>query len=682
MPWRVATSLPLLVALGCAGAAPPPPDPAAPSAGLALLVGVDEYAPSLDGALPPLAGAEHDVQRVRAVLVERFGFRAQDVVVLTGADATHAAIVRQFDQHLIRRSAPGTRVVFWFSGHGSRAPDWSGVESSKTEDPGDGAYDNSLLAYDSRAQDLDGAFDLVDDELHALLAALARRTDQVLVVTDCCHSSGAVRGGAPSAPGVRMAPVGRRAADRAALAAFWPASVPLRDDDDLTAAELSCVHIAACAEHQEAGEVRVGGRSYGTLTWFLCDALERIEPGVSWRELVERVRARVAGYGSRPDQTVVGAGDLDREVFGGGCAPPLPGFRVDIDADGDGLGIEAGRAHGVVDGAVFEIVALDGAPRGSAEATRVDAVACRARWRVDGRSGTDGEVLRALPAAAALRLPPLRVQLEHAADADALHDFPYATPAADDQAEYRLRSDARGRVLLDASGRAVRPVPADAAGLRAALCREYTFRGLWECVAQPGTWPLALAAVPADAATQALAAARGLPLAGVVPVAGASTAVVTAVPLTADDGGSLLTLRATNRADRSLRLSILSVGENREVNVVWPRRGQTDRVLRPGESVALPVLVGPAADWGEPRPMVDRYLAFGTVEPADFTPFTSAAPVWTAQRGAAPAVPGFLQRLLGAAPTRGGDASADGFGFGCCDLLLAPPVVDGGPGVR
>ncbi|MBL9076790.1 MAG: caspase family protein [Planctomycetes bacterium] len=675
--FRCVVLLSLLCAvLGCQADAPSPAARALPPVeggrGLALLVGIDHYQQPLVGTVPTLVGAVHDTERVRTLLRERFGFRDADVRVLTDAAATHEAIVRAFDEHLLRQARPGDRVVFWFSGHGSHTFDASGLESAKADASGGTAADNTLVTHDSRARDLDGAYDLVDDELHALLTALARRTDDVLVVTDCCHAAGAVRGGDAAAPGVRRVTGGSVPFARERLAPFWPADVPWSDDDAATLALPTLVHVAACAEHQEAGELRVAGRVHGTLTWFLCEALERAEPGATWGSLIEVVRARVAGCGTRPDQTVVGIGALDRPVFGGRASPPLPGHRADYDAARRRLCIAAGRVHGIADGAEFDLVALDGTPVGTATATAVAAVDCTAVWRERRGELAAGTALRALPRAGALRLPALRVALPADAPPDLLRDFAFATAVGAAAADYRVAASPRGVALHDPTGRPVRPWPGEPAAQRDALFREYTFRGLWEAVAQPATWPLALDVLAADAPTRELGAARGLPLAAVEPVAGTrGVARIAAVPMSRTDGGSLLTLRATNLSPFDLRIVVLSVAENREVNVVWPPGGATDRVLRAGAAAAFPVLVGPATDWSEPRPMVDRYVAFGTVEPLDLASFTSAAPAWSAVRGGAPPLPSCLRRLLGASPMRGG-VEADEYAFGTCDLQLVP----------
>lgn len=682
----VSVLLALAVGVGCATRPAAPGLPAArglPQAGeqprgqspaLALLVGINEYAQPSRGRVPALTGAENDVRLASRMLVERFDFRPEDVLTLTGEQATHAAIVQAFDEHLIQRAGEGTKVVFWFSGHGSRTADLSGVETSKTKQIGAGAYDNTMLAYDSRARELDGSFDFSDDELHSLLRALTERTDQVLVVTDCCHSSGATRGDG-DALGTRAANSGSRGVSLARLGALWPADIDYYDDDDAAEFdELPYVHIAACEDYQEAGEIEIDGEKYGTMTWFLVQALEVVRADESWRTLIERVRTRVAGYGNRPGQIISGAGALDRLVFQSDEAAPLPGFRVDRRTGT--LRIAAGRAHGLAADAVFDIVSLgDGSKRGEATAKVISASWTIAQWTEGGEPDSATDVLRAVPQSVAMGMAPLRLLVEDELDVAALDGMPWAVVCDARDAEYRLRRTEAGAELTDMQGRRLRPVPLAPAAMREAVFREYTFRGLWESVAQRSEWPIELTVEPADEAAVALAAQRGFELATVQAAAADNRAVrVLAAPMSATSGGALLTLRVENGTDMDLRLTVLSLSEDRAVNIVWPPRDEPDRVLRAEQSQAVTVLVGPSADWPEGRPMIDRYLAIATREPADFRAFTSTAPVWSPTRGGPPAVPSFLKTLLAAERTRGSDDYEADFGLSWCDLQLSPPA--------
>ena len=57
---------------------------------------------------------------------EKYGFTAAEVHMLTGKQATRAAILREFSEWLIGGTRPGDRVFLLFSGHGSQLPDDNG----------------------------------------------------------------------------------------------------------------------------------------------------------------------------------------------------------------------------------------------------------------------------------------------------------------------------------------------------------------------------------------------------------------------------------------------------------------------------------------------------------------------------------------------------------------------------
>ena len=74
----------------------------------ALVVGIDAYA----GA-NRLQGCVKDAQRMEQVLVQKFGFPAGNVQVLTDGAATRAGIETAFRAHLIRPARPGDVVVLY-----------------------------------------------------------------------------------------------------------------------------------------------------------------------------------------------------------------------------------------------------------------------------------------------------------------------------------------------------------------------------------------------------------------------------------------------------------------------------------------------------------------------------------------------------------------------------------------
>src|SRR5689334_2277809 len=80
----------------------------------ALLVGINDYGDGLDGCV-------NDVRLARTLLHERIPAEGLEVRTLVDAQATRAAVVAGFREHL-GRAGGGDIAVFWFSGHGSWMP--------------------------------------------------------------------------------------------------------------------------------------------------------------------------------------------------------------------------------------------------------------------------------------------------------------------------------------------------------------------------------------------------------------------------------------------------------------------------------------------------------------------------------------------------------------------------------
>jgi Caspase domain len=95
----------------------------------AVLVGIDRYGSDhLD-----LKGCTTDVELQRLLLQYRFGFLAENILVLTGEHATRLAIETAFQEHLIAQAQPDDLVIFHFSGRGAR------IEGQDCLIPSDGA---------------------------------------------------------------------------------------------------------------------------------------------------------------------------------------------------------------------------------------------------------------------------------------------------------------------------------------------------------------------------------------------------------------------------------------------------------------------------------------------------------------------------------------------------------------
>ncbi|MBD2259323.1 caspase family protein [Pseudanabaena sp. FACHB-2040] len=161
-----------------------------PSRKLALLVGINEY----PAEVTSLRGCLNDVRMQRELLVHRFGFSPNDILILTDAAATRQNILDAFESHLIAQAQPGDGVVFHFSGHGSlvRDPDPIALPEGAGYDGVEG-YNGTMLPYDARTNTRDSQVnDIMGKTLFLLMSAL--KTDQVTVMLDSCHSGGGTRG--------------------------------------------------------------------------------------------------------------------------------------------------------------------------------------------------------------------------------------------------------------------------------------------------------------------------------------------------------------------------------------------------------------------------------------------------------------------------------------------------------
>lgn len=109
---------------------------------LALLVGINKYSQENQ-----LQGCLTDVELQKELLIYRFGFNPQDILILTEKEATRENIETAFSEHLIKQAKPDDVVIFHFSGYGRKVQ----IDSSTMVNsliPQDGLNENSSIAND------------------------------------------------------------------------------------------------------------------------------------------------------------------------------------------------------------------------------------------------------------------------------------------------------------------------------------------------------------------------------------------------------------------------------------------------------------------------------------------------------------------------------------------------------
>jgi hypothetical protein len=309
----------------------------------AVLVGINVYqwsgAVHKDPALnfENLTGAAGDPIWLRSILTSKYGFRDEDVMVLTDAAATRDAILSAFQTHLIAKSEPGDVALFYFAGHGSQRQDAAG-ETETTLVPTD-------------ARDPDGkVFDIASSELHALFLALLAKTQNVTSILDSCHSDTAVRGG-PSRS--IKADDHKRVSNRANIASLNPITPVVR--------------IAASRADEESEEyteyLANGSRvQHGMLSYALFRELEKAGPQTTWQDVMDRTRTTVAKQNPTQNPQIQ-APNQNLLLFGGaGLAAQEP--FVLVTPKRPLVLLNAGSLHGLATG-----TGLDVYPPGTREFT-------------------------------------------------------------------------------------------------------------------------------------------------------------------------------------------------------------------------------------------------------------------------------------------------------------------------
>jgi hypothetical protein len=275
------------------------------SARRALLIGINSYQPGLspDGAAqvtvgvspvdsgshtPPssrrtwtdLEGCVNDVLALRELLVARYDFQPENIVVLTNAAATRAGIFSAFERALIDPAAEGDLGLFYFAGHGSQV-----VNSKSLEADG---MDESIVPADAWA----GAPDIRDKELRRLYRRALRQGLVLTAIVDSCHS-GSIARGLTTVRRVRYVPPDLR-------------DVADPPDDAPDPEELGLLVISASQDHQNAFEIQEHDFVHGAFSLALLKVLRALPADECAETVFSRIRTTLQAHGW-PQEPVLAA---------------------------------------------------------------------------------------------------------------------------------------------------------------------------------------------------------------------------------------------------------------------------------------------------------------------------------------------------------------------------------------
>ncbi|HAZ46313.1 MAG TPA: peptidase C14 [Cyanobacteria bacterium UBA11371] len=291
---------------------------------LALLVGINQYPQS-----PALAGCLTDVELQRELLLYRFGFQPQDVLVLTDGQATRQNIESAFVEHLIKQAKPGDGVIFHFSGYGSQLavagetpiPAVTGEtpipqEKETTQLPITNdqlpKIQNCLIGFDGllSTKDNAGVNVLAEETLWLLLRSL--QSDRITTILDTSFTDPSTKGLIPPLVGnLRMRsrpllPGNQLGAKELAFQAELASQLKTDAIQKLLGTDKPGQLLAASDSDRIATELQWNGFSAGVFTYALTQHLWQVTEATTVQIAMSRIVstvAQVAGHQQHPSLT-------------------------------------------------------------------------------------------------------------------------------------------------------------------------------------------------------------------------------------------------------------------------------------------------------------------------------------------------------------------------------------------
>lgn len=244
----------------------------------ALLVGINDYKNIND-----LQGCINDVTNVRNILKTFFGFRNNDIRVLTDERATKKNILYRLER-MVKKAKKGDLLVFHFSGHGSQIRD-------RDNDELNDHMDELICPYN---MNWDDGY-ITDDMLRAILDKLPIGV-KMEILLDSCHSGTGTRDlGRDSAAGTGQKALYKNRFLRPPVdiecrhqgeEETMKATRTFRSDEVIT---LNHVLWAGCRDSQTSADSYIDGRYNGAFTYYLCKHIRESRGDITRAELHSRI---------------------------------------------------------------------------------------------------------------------------------------------------------------------------------------------------------------------------------------------------------------------------------------------------------------------------------------------------------------------------------------------------------
>jgi hypothetical protein len=324
--------------------APPPPPPTTQHYGYqqqfafqysqctgrrkALLIGINYF-----NQRGQLRGCINDVRNMSAYLVENFGYKREDMVILTDdqqnpmSQPTKQNILRAM-HWLVKDARPNDSLFFHYSGHGGQTKDLDGDEED--------GYDEVIYPVDFRQTG-----HITDDEMHRIMVRPLQAGVRLTAIFDSCHSGTALD--LPyiySTQGILKEPNLAKEAGQGLLSAvsaysrgdiggvantFMGFFKKASNSEDAYARSMAVktspadvVMFSGSKDDQTSADATIASQATGAMSWAFITALKK-NPQQSYVQLLNSIRDELqTRYTQKPQLS---------------CSHPLDGFHGQSDTN-------------------------------------------------------------------------------------------------------------------------------------------------------------------------------------------------------------------------------------------------------------------------------------------------------------------------------------------------------------
>lgn len=277
----------------------------------ALLIGINYV-----GSQNELRGCINDVKNMSGFLNEHFGYKYDDMVILTDDQNQRARIPTRDNiframEWLVKDARPNDSLVFHYSGHGGVTKDLLGDEESGLDD----------VIY---PLDFEVNGHIVDDIMHDIMVKRLPPGCRLTALYDSCHSGTALD--LPyvySTKGVVKEPNLLKDAGTGAFNAFLSyergniggaissitgivkkitslASTDRQQIINMKASPADIISISGCKDDQTSADAREGGQSTGAMSWSFIKTMTEM-PNQSYLSLLNNMRTLLKSkYSQKP----------------------------------------------------------------------------------------------------------------------------------------------------------------------------------------------------------------------------------------------------------------------------------------------------------------------------------------------------------------------------------------------